>query len=243
MIFIVKAEFLKQDRTFGKKIIWIAPIVTFLLAFVLTAGMTNAYSESVWNWWYVLLLPGMLAIMSYLNISREKKMRYYNQITLATGKKQLMLGKIVYMIIVMFLSNILLFVGATLGGTLLSTSVPVSGAVVAVFILTITYLWTIPLFLFLGVRFGMMVCILVSLFGAAGGTIIAPSDKWWLFVFAIPMRVLSPLLHVLPNGMRATVNDPLLDMGVVVPGVVISLCWFVIVTFLFLNWFDKKEVK
>lgn len=243
MIAIVKAEFLKQNRTFGKKIIWITPIVTFLLAFVLTAGMKNAYSESVWNWWYVMLLPGMLAIVSYLSISREKKIRYYNQITLAADKKKLMFGKIVYMMLVMFLANIFLFIGATLGGILLSTSVPVSGAVTAVFVLTITYLWEIPLFLFLSVRFGMIITILTSLFAAIGGTLIASSDSWWLFVSAIPMRVVTPFLHVLPNGVRASANSPLLDMGVVVPGLVISLCWFVVVTFLFLHWFDKKEVK
>ena len=35
----------------------------FVLQFILTLGMTNPYPESVWNWWYTLLLPGMLAII------------------------------------------------------------------------------------------------------------------------------------------------------------------------------------
>ena len=54
----------------GRVLIWGFPVITFALAFVLTLGMTNAYAESVWNWWYTLLLPGMLAILCYLSITR-----------------------------------------------------------------------------------------------------------------------------------------------------------------------------
>ena len=63
------------------------------MAFVLTLGMTNAYAESAWNWWYVLLLPGMIAIVSYLSVIREKKNGYYNIKTLPMEKRKLMLGE------------------------------------------------------------------------------------------------------------------------------------------------------
>ena len=149
MISIIKAEYLKTKRSFGRKILWIAPVITFLMAFVFTLGMTNAYAESVWNWWYTLLLPGMLAIMGYLSIAKEKKIKYYNQVTLATDKRRLMLGKILYMAIALLFSNVLVFAGACVGGFLLSTSVPVGGAAATVLVLTVTYLWLIPLSLLL----------------------------------------------------------------------------------------------
>ena len=56
---IIRAEFLKSKRTMSSKLIVVFPIITLVMAFVLTLGMTNAYAESAWNWWYVLLLPGM----------------------------------------------------------------------------------------------------------------------------------------------------------------------------------------
>ena len=227
----------------GRVLIWGFPIITFALAFVLTLGMTNAYAESVWNWWYTLLLPGMLAIICYLSITREKKTRYYHLMTLSISKRKLVMGKIIYMGCVILVSDMIIFVGATFGGFLLTTCVPFGGALAAVLVLTITQLWEIPLLLFLSERFGMIVELLVCLVLTVGGVIIAPTGKWYFFVSSIPMRILCPLLHILPNGIRAEEGNPLLDAGVVFPGICLSIIWFIAATYLFLNWFDKREGK
>ena len=39
---------------------------------------------------------------------------------------------------------------------------------------------------------------------------------WYVLVSAIPMRMMCPLLHVLPNGLAAEAGNPLLDTGVIV---------------------------
>ena len=243
MISIVRAEYLKTRRSMGRVLIWVFPMIVFALAFVLTLGMTNAYAESVWNWWYTLLLPGMLAITCYLSIMREKKTRYYNFMTLSTGKRKLMMGKIIYMGCVILVSNMIIFVGASLGGALLTTCVPIGGAAIAIVVLTISQLWEIPFLLFLSERFGMIVELLLCLFLTVGGIIIASTGKWYFLVSAIPMRILCPLLHILPNRIRAEEGNPLLDMGVVLPGICLSIIWFILATILFLNWFDKREGK
>ena len=243
MLNIVRAEHLKTRKSMSRVLIWAFPMIVFGLAFVLTLGMTNAYAESVWNWWYTLLLPGMLAIICYLSIMREKKTGYYNLMTLSTGKRKLMMGKILYMGCVILVSNMIIFAGASLGGFLLSTCVPLSGASIAILALTISQLWEIPLFLFLSERFGMIVELLVCLFITVAGIIIAPTGKWYFFVSAIPMRILCPLLHILPNGIRAEEGNPLLDAGVVLPGICISIIWFILATILVLNWFEKRERK
>lgn len=243
VINIVRAEYLKTRKSMGRVLIWLFPMIVFVLAFVLTLGITNAYAESVWNWWYTLLLPGMIAITCYLSITREKKTRYYHLMTLSTSKRKLMMGKIIYMGCVILVSDIIVFLGASLGGFLLSTCVPFEGAAIAVLVLTISQLWEIPFLLFLSERFGMIVELLVCLFLTVGGIIIAPTEKWYFFVSAIPMRILCPLLHILPNGIRAEKGNPLLDTGVVFPGICLSVFWFILATFLFLNWFDKREGK
>ncbi|WP_027207581.1 lantibiotic immunity ABC transporter MutE/EpiE family permease subunit [Butyrivibrio fibrisolvens] len=240
---IIKAEFLKSKRTMSSKLIFVFPIITLVMAFVLTTGMTNAYAESVWNWWYVLLLPGMIAIVSYLSIMREKKNGYYNIKTLPIEKRNLMLGKIAYLGILVLVSNAVLFAGATMGGAFLTTSVPVVGAAITVLVLSIVHLWQIPLFLFLSEKFGMVVELIACLFITVLGTIVAPSGKWFLFLSAVPMRIVTPLLHVLPNGLRAQAGDPLLNASVIFPGILIALVWFVVLTYLYLNWFEKREVK
>lgn len=241
MLNIVRAEHLKTRKSMGRALTWGFPMIVFVLAFVLTLGMTNAYAESVWNWWYTLLLPGMLAITCYLSIMREKRTGYYHLMTLPTGKRRLMMGKILYMGCVALASNILIFAGASLGGFLLATCVPLRGAAIGVVALTVSQLWEIPLFLFLSERFGMIVELLVCLFLTVGGTILASTGKWYFFASAIPMRILSPLLHILPNGLRAEEGSPLLDAGVVLPGICLSVIWFILAAILFLYWFDKRE--
>ena len=240
---IIRAEFLKSKRTMSSKLIVAFPIIALVMAFMLTSGMTEAYAESAWNWWYTLLLPGMIAIVSYLSIMREKKNGYYNIKTLPIEKRKLMLGKIVYLGILVLVSNAILFAGATLGGTFLTTSVPVAGAAITVIILTIVQLWQIPLFLFLSEKFGMVVELIVCLVITVLGTVVAPTGKWLLFVSSIPMRVVTPLLHVLPNGLSTQAEDPLLDSSVILPGIIVALAWFVLLTYLYLNWFEKREVK
>lgn len=243
MINIVKAEYQKTKRSMRRRFIWVFPTITFALAFILTLGMENVYAESVWNWWYTLLLPGMLAIICYLSITQEKKTNYYNLMTLSTSRRKLMMGKIIYMGCVVLASNVIVFVGASFGGFLLSTRVPLGGAAIAVLLLTAAQLWEVPVFLFLSERFGMIAELLICLVLTAGGTIIASTGKWYLLVSAIPMRILCPFLHIMPNGIPTEAGNPLLDMGVVIPGICLSILWFVFSTLLFLNWFDKREVK
>ena len=85
---IIRAEFLKSKRTMSSILIFAFPIIALVMALVMTAGMTNAYAESAWNWWYTLLLPGMIAIISYLSVMREKKNGYYNVKALPIEKKR-----------------------------------------------------------------------------------------------------------------------------------------------------------
>ena len=69
------------------------------------------------------------------------------------------------------------------------------------------------------------------------------SGKWFILPSAIPGRICCPLLHILPNGIKAEVGDPLLNTAVILPGIGISVIWFGIATALFLYWFRKFEVN
>ncbi len=240
---LIQAEALKMRHTLCKKMVWGIPLLLLLSDMVLSMGMTNVYAESVWNSWYTLLLPGTLAIIIYLNISKERKIHYYYQTAFAAGKKKTMFVKILYFAGLLFLSNVVIFAGASAGGAVFTTSVPLWGAVVSVPLLTAVYLWLIPVALFLSIRFGMIADILVCVMLVMGGTVFAVSEKAYLFVGSIPMRVVCPFLRVLPNGLCAEAGNPMLDMAKVVPETALALVWFVVLTILFLVWFDRKEVK
>lgn len=212
------------------------------MAFIFTLGMTNAYAESVWNWWYTLLLPGMIALF-VIFLWRRRKDKILSLMTIPTDRRKLLLGKIIYIGYMILFSNVIVFAGATLGGFLLTTHVPVKGALIAVLFLTVSELWEIPVALFLSERFGMIVNLFVCLFITVSGVVISQTRIWYVLVSAIPMRMMCPLLHVLPNGLAAEAGNPLLDTGVIVPGMCLSIIWFVFVTVLFLKWFERREVK
>ena len=243
MVNIIKAEHQKAKRTMRKKFIWGFPLLTFVMAFIFTLGMTNAYAESVWNWWYTLLLPGMIALFCYLSVAQEKKIKYYHLMTIPTDRRKLLLGKIIYIGYMILFSNVIVFAGATLGGFLLTTHVPVKGALIAVLFLTVSELWEIPVALFLSERFGMIVNLFVCLFITVSGVVISQTRIWYVLVSAIPMRIMCPLLHILPNGLAAEAGNPFLNTGVIAPGICLSIIWFVLVTVLFLKWFERREVK
>ena len=230
MFSIIRAEHEKTAKSINRILVWAFPVMTLVLAFLLTAGMSDAYAESVW-------------ILCYLSMGKERKTKYYHLMTLPIRKKKLILGKIIYLGCLILAANILIFAGAVLGDRLLTTSVPLGGAAAAIVMLTIVQLWEIPVFLFLSERFGMVVELLICLFMTVGGTIFSQTGKWYLLVSAIPMRVMTPLLHILPNGLKAEAGNPFLNENVILPGVCLSLIWFVILTVLFLNWFENREVK
>lgn len=154
-----------------------------------------------------------------------------------------MLGKIIFMGCVVFIANIIIFTGASLGGFLLTTRVPVKGAAAAVFLLTIAQLWEIPVALFLSEKFGMIPELLICLFLTVCGVVVAQTGKWYWLISAVPMRIVCPFLHILPNGLWAEEGHPLLSGSVILPGLCLSVIWFIVITVLFLKWFDKREVK
>lgn len=112
-----------------------------------------------------------------------EKIKYYHLMTIPTDRRKLLLGKIIYIGYMILFSNVIVFAGATLGGFLLTTHVPVKGALIAVLFLTVSELWEIPVALFLSERFGMMVNLFVCLFITVSGVVISqPESGMYLFL-------------------------------------------------------------
>ena len=59
---ILQSEHLKQKHTFQKKLIYLAPLVSIAIAFVLMGGYY--IQKSAYNWWYTLILPGSFTMIT-----------------------------------------------------------------------------------------------------------------------------------------------------------------------------------
>ena len=149
MVNIIKAEHQKAKRTMRKKFIWGFPLLTFVMAFY------------IYSWDDKCLCRKCLELVVYTSAAGDdcsillsfcgagEKIKYYHLMTIPTDRRKLLLGKIIYIGYMILFSNVIVFAGATLGGFLLTTHVPVKGALIAVLFLTVSELWEIPVALFL----------------------------------------------------------------------------------------------
>lgn len=71
MLKLMSAEYQKLKRTFTKNLIWIAPMATMLLC----AGLSSGYGfqNGSYNWWYTMMLPGMLTLICASVIEKIKE--------------------------------------------------------------------------------------------------------------------------------------------------------------------------
>lgn len=243
---IINAERMKLRHTFGKHLTIIAPAAMFLLAMLLTTrtGMAWAFTVCVWNWWYVMLMPGTSAVFCYLVMKKDKKIKYANIFSLPMPPKVSLFGKIFYCSLELLFSNFLIFLGTMVVLIFFGVGILPFNGFLGALILTISGLWMIPLFLCLSARFGMFVCISTGFSMFFLGTAVFANTKfWWLFPAAVPVRLMCPVLGILPNGLMTPAGSEYSDASVILPGLLISIIWFVVLTFFTTIWFQRKGVE
>ena len=242
MLIMIKAEHLKSRHTFGKYLPVIFPIFTLLLVYCLMHG--NMMPEGTWNWWYAMLLPGMLAILCHLGMTKEKKMHYFNLYCLSIPVSRYLMGKMVYWGFCLLFANFLIFISTWIVGDLFGTTISVMGGFWGFALLTITYLWEIPLYMLLSSRFGMFTSIFSCMVLTVGSVVaIASSKLWWIIPSAIPVRLMCPILGIMPNGLLVPEDSKLLDKSVILSGVLLSLGWLVLVSHFTILWFKRKVLE
>ncbi|MCM1155519.1 MAG: lantibiotic immunity ABC transporter MutE/EpiE family permease subunit [Roseburia sp.] len=226
---VVRAERIKLTHSFTGKVPLAASMLTLFLATFLMPGVYAA--AGAWNWWYILMLHGMLAVFCYFSVGKDKKVHYYHSLSLATEPWKCWLGKVTYCALALFFSNLFIFTGTLGCHMLFGTTIPVANGLAGALLLSITCLWEIPFYLFLSVRFGMTGTVLTGIILPLAVTAgIADGPLWWLHPAAIPVRLMCPVLKILPNGILLESASPLNDAGVIWPGVFLSLLWFVMFT-------------
>ena len=239
----LEAENLKCKGTFAQKLVVIAPVVMLFLALI--SG--RYFVENGYNWWYTLIFPGFITLLSALvNQYEEKKLSYRAVFVLPVDLKRIWISKVSLIGVYMAVASLIHMAGILLGMVFYNTSSGVSAGrvIAATSILFITSLWQIPLCLFLSKKFGLMPTVFLNLCGGIILEVLAVGKTWW---WACPYswctRLMCPVLGVLPQGVMAKPGDPMLNAGVIPVGVVLSIALFALLLFLTSQWFPKQEVK
>ncbi|KOR26774.1 lantibiotic immunity ABC transporter MutE/EpiE family permease subunit [Clostridium sp. L74] len=242
MLNYIKAEKLKCKRTFGKKNTYIAPITVLLLAFL----SPLFYQACAFNWWYLLILPGFIALSCYfVHQKEEKKLNYRAVFSLPIDLKKVWIAKNLMISINLFISCMVLSIGIILVGIFITgtKNIPFIKAFVASFIIALTSLWQVPLCLFLSKKLGAFGVILVNVgAGLISSISMVSKSLWWLCPYTWTTRLMCPILGILPNGLFAKPGDPLLNPNVIPIGIVISILLFLLLMLITTNWFKHQEV-
>lgn len=76
MFALIHSEYIKGKRSFGRKSLVLFPLFTTLIAIFLMGGQLTQIGAI--NWWYMLLMPAMVALICVNLISPEKKSHFFN---------------------------------------------------------------------------------------------------------------------------------------------------------------------
>ena len=236
------SEYQKLKRTFTKKLVWLAPIVTMLLCAIL--GLGDMFQNGSYNQWSSFILPCMLTLICVSVIEKDKKkMNYRGILSLPINPEKIWVGKIGVCVFLYFVSCIVFFVGVTLGGLVFGISISLIQSAAGSVLLFITFLWQIPLCMFLTDRLGMFITVCINLAGNITCGIFAAKTSFWWIPYAIPLRLMCPVIKVLPNGLSVPANDPLLSTSVILPGILITLILFIVLSVLTALSCRKLEAK
>jgi len=241
MIKYLKAENLKFKRTFVKKLIFIAPLVTLLLG--ISSG--KWFQANGFNWWYMIILPGYISLMAVMtNDADEKKLRYRAVFGLPISLKKVWVSKVLVNGIYMTFSCMVLLVGILLGGYLISNTIPVFRAFSGAALIAVTFLWQIPLCLFLAKKLGIIGAILINVaVGDILNVLAVSTSMWWICPYSWTARIMCPVVGSLPNGTLAEIGDPLLNPDVIPIGIILPVALFALLMIVTASWFQKQEVN
>ena len=83
---------------------------------------------------------------------------------------------------------------------------------------------------------------LISVVCNLGIAVVCAVEKVWWIPFAIPSRLMCPIIGVMPNGLPVESNSIFSNSNVIIPGLIITIALYFIVSYVTGVIFEKKEV-
>lgn len=221
MIGIIRSELLKMRHTFSLKLVFLAPVITVLIGYVLSP---HDFQYSAYNWWYTMLLPIIVAMWSANTVIQEKNTAMQNIVCLPVKSQKLWMGKIAALSVLLLFSNMLLWCIASLVGGITAASLPLMDSFIGCMLLVLTYLWQLPAIAWLAHKSGYLFAVLASSAATIILSAVSAAKPWFMLnPFGIPARVVAPFFNMQPNGIPLENGSPLLDTGIIFPAIGISL--------------------
>ena len=236
------AERMKNRHTSVERLILLMPVITVCLAAWLARGY---FTITSYNWWYMFLFPGMLAVTCAMAGNRDKKMEDVAILVLPVDMGAVWDGRVLYGLRCMGISLSVFLIATLLVGTGLEQlpgqdfrlNPSVSEQILAVAVLFVTSLWQIPFCLLLQQRMGMFLMLLLFMGSYCLSAVeLSLHACFMLLPGGIAARLMCIILKILPNGLAAepgslTFSPELLERKALTVGIGAALLWFVLFWF------------
>ncbi|MFP3153455.1 lantibiotic immunity ABC transporter MutE/EpiE family permease subunit [Lachnospiraceae bacterium ZAX-1] len=235
-------EVLKTKRSFTQKLLWIAPLATMLLAFLM--GGTYNLQPMSFYWWYAFVLCGFIAILCGLSIQREQRAgKFYSIYSSPIMLTEFWKSKVVAVSVFVVGASLLLAWLMIL--TILFESVP---HVISTFRMllgaigvAVSSLWQIPLCLWLANKAGMFLPLLVNAIAGLFSTFITNTAYWWVVPYTWTAKIMEPLTGIKSSGEMGIVAD--YNTALIPIIFCLSVALFLVLTVITSKWFASQEVK
>lgn len=226
--------------------------IIMALPFPLMALVVRFHGEvsfSPWNYWYVLLMPVAIALVTGCVANADARMRNRSLLGLGVPLGQAWWAKALWCLALSALSNLVMLAIYTLA---LGLSRGLSGAALltmacAAAATTITSAWMIPAGLFLATRAGLLAGIFLPLaVQLVGGFAWSAVPVPQLFPPSATVVIPTAFIPVLPSGEPFTADMTLggalaADGMLTWAGITVGAAAFVVLTALSAAWFAQSE--
>lgn len=242
MISCIVSEHIKFKRTFIKKLAIIAPIFTILIAALLQAG-TAYIEQGSYNYWYTIIFPGILPLVCAGVIKKDsKKLKNRAILCLPFDPAEAWVSKILVCMWFSFLSCGIFFIVITFAKFSRINEIPILNSIEASLLIFITTLWQIPLCLFIADSLGSVSALLINFIFTVIGVSFSPAIGI-AFPYSTTSLLMCPIINVLPSGLHTPANSPLKNSSIILPGIIITVALFIVLSILTSLWFRKREAK
>ena len=197
---IFAAENLKYKRSFSRKLIIVAPLLSVFVS-IMFGGLLNVQSQLIY-WWYSFLLPGTVALLGVLSEKKEERINYYNVLTLPTNVAHLCYARIAVIASYLALMGVVLVLPMTSVKywAPIASQITNGKLIIGMFLISIMSFWQIPFSLFVAKKTGILFPILLN---SIAGLILMPlaGFKFWMIIpYCWIPRVIQNYLGVSVNG-------------------------------------------
>lgn len=198
----LKAERLKFKRTISNKLLWIAPLMTALFAWIVSGFYGFQYMT--FYWWYTFLLPGTIAILCSLSHQKEEQAgKYYSVLSLPISLQKFEVAKTVIVVEKLLIASLFLALFASVCN-IISPSLAVYSVgqnVLGSICIVLASIWQIPLCLYLARKARMMLPIIINtLFGILMPIVFGKSAFVWVCPYCWAAKLAEPLMGIGING-------------------------------------------